>query len=150
MTDLLEHLKDAVRERGMPPHPDAVAPALEGRLDPTARDSQNSHGETITAEQRTLESALAYYTIEGLFIALTPGGMMAAVWSLLQALSGDHGEVPAGIDPAMLDPWKELAPFQGLVCKPHEGHDHEALTAAEECRRALWHLENAYAAAVPE
>lgn len=145
---LRQHLEDAIRERGMPPHPDAVAPILDGQLDPTARESTNTHGETITAELRSVESAYAYYTIEGLFVALTPLGMMAAAFGLLQVLSGDHGELPDGVDPAMLDAWKELAPFQALVCEPHEGHDHEALTCAEECRRALWHLGQAYETAL--
>ena len=144
---LVEQLRAQVAERGVPPHPDAVAPVLDGRRDPTARESTNRHGETISAELRSAESALAYYTIEGLFIALTPLGMMAAAFALLQCLSGDHGELPADVDASMLDPWKELAAFQALVCEPHEGHDHECLTAAEECRRALWHLGQAYNAA---
>lgn len=144
---LLARLRAQVAERGAPEHPDAVAPVLRGELDPTARESTNRIGETISAELRSAESALAYYTIEGLFIALTPLGMMAAAFALLQILSGDHGELPADIDAGLLDPWQELAPFQALLCEPHDGHDHEALTAAEECRRALWHLGQAYKAA---
>lgn len=149
MTDLREHLEAAVRD-SVAIHPDAVAPILEGKLDPTARESTNDLGETIDAELRSIESALAYHTIEGLFIMLTPLGAMAAAFALLQFLSGDHGELPEGVDPRMVDPWGELAPFGEIVCAPHEGHDHEPLTTREECRRALWHLENAYAAAVPE
>lgn len=144
---VLARLRAAIAVRGAPAHPDAVAPVLEGRLDPTARESINALGETISAELRSAESAFSYYTIEGLFIALTPLGMMAAAFALLQVLSGDHGELPPDVDPALLDPWKELAPFQALLCDQHEGHDHDPLTAAEECRRALWHLGQAYTAA---
>jgi len=146
--DLLRgHLERAVQESGRPAHPDVVAPVLEGRLDPTARSSENRLGETISAELRSVESALAYYTVEGLFIAMTPLAMLAVAHAMLQCLSGDHGELPEGVSAASLDPWGELAPFQVLLAPEHEEHDHDRLTCGEECRRALWHLEQAYQAA---
>lgn len=143
--DLRGYLERSVAESGRPPHPNAVAPVLDGQLDPTARESTNSLGETISAELRSVESALAYHTMEGLFVALTPLGMMAIAYGMLQVLSGDHGELPEGVELAELDPWGELAPFQATLAPQHEGHEHERLTCAEECRRALWHLEQAYA-----
>lgn len=142
---LREYLEQAIAESSRPLHPDLV-PILNGELDPTARASTNRHGETISAELRSLESALGYYTIEGLTIALTPLGMMAVAFQMLQILSGDHGEIPEGVDAAMLDPWGELAGFQALPVRD----DAEPSTAGEECRRALWHLGRAYAAAKPE
>lgn len=151
MSDLLASLRRAVDERGIPPHPDVVAPILHGNPDPTSRASTTSFDETITRLQRSEESALAYYTIEGLFVALTPAAMCAVAFCMLQILSGDHGgELPEGVTLAQLDVWGELREFQPLVTAPHEGHDHEPLTAAEECRRALWHLSNAYEAALAQ
>lgn len=149
------HLEQAVREGVRPPHPEVVAPVLEGRLDPTARASENRHGETISAELRSVESALAYYTVEGLFIALTPLGMIAVAHAMLQCLSGDHGELPEGVTLEGLDPWGEIAPFQalrprrnppsdypvsdgGLVTLPllYEGPDFYC----PDCRRLLVHV----------
>ena len=149
-TTLRDALEQAIAERGAIPHPDAVAPILAGQLDPTARESTNRYGETITAELRSIESAFSFYTIESFFIGLTPLGMICVAYAMLQILAGDFGELPEAIDPATLDPWHELAAFRETLAPEHEGHDHDRLTCAEECRRALWHLSQAYEAIKPD
>lgn len=142
---MMAALRDALGSRDA--HPDIVAPALEGKTDPTARPNP---AVPLTARERTLEAAATYQHVENLFIGLTPLGMAAVAFAMLQHLSGDNGEMPDGVTAEMLDPLGELAAFQALVCDQHEGHDHEALSAGEECRRALWHLSLAYDAALKQ
>lgn len=134
---MLAGVRALVEETGRPMHPD-VAAILDGGVDPTARSSENRHGEVLTAELRSAESAGSYYAIEGCVIGLTPLGMLDVAFQMLQILSGDHGELPDGVDAAMLDPWGELAPFQGTVIPDHD--DEGDVTLAEECRRAFWHV----------